>query len=62
MGGEQLTCPDKLKFAFEGGCIVIPSEARPKAEPGSNGGLTARSCDLGAKRPRIGTAKVKKKF
>ena len=40
----------------------VPSEARPKAEPGSNGGPKAQSCDLGAKRSGIGTAKVKKKF
>ena len=34
---------------------------RSEAEPGSNGGPKARSCDLGAKRSGIGTAKVKKK-
>ena len=46
---------------FEGG-VVVPSKARPKADPGSNGGPKARSCDLGAKWTGIETAKVKKKF
>ena len=32
-----------------------------RSEAGSNGGPKARSCDLGAKRLGIGTAKVKKK-
>ena len=42
--------------------LIIPSEARPKAEPGSNGGPKAWGCDLGAKRSGIGTKKVNKIF
>ena len=35
---------------------------KPKAEPGNNEGPKAQSCDLGAKRSGIRTAKVKKFF
>ena len=42
--------------------MIFPSEARPNAEPWSNGWPNTRSCDLGAKRSGIGTAKVNKKF
>ena len=41
---------------------LFPSEARPKAEPGSNGGPKAWSCDLRVTRSGIRTTNVKKKF
>ena len=41
---------------------IIPSKARPNAEPRNNGGPKARSYDQDAKRSGIGTTKVKKKI